>query len=101
MAQKKSAQDIIELWSSRQNLADDVSARIGRALNIFAVHRWYQRNRIPAEYYPAIMDAASARGLDVSLLDLIGTRAYEPGQHGHEGAPGRASHEAKQSGGAV
>lgn len=47
-------------------------ARAARAdLDLFAVHRWYQRNSIPSRYWAALVDGAAKRGIKVEVSDLL------------------------------
>lgn len=62
------AKQILALWPSRSAVADDT----GRSLE--AVHNWIKRNRIPADAFVPLADAASSRGLKVSLREIAQTR---------------------------
>ena len=68
------AQLIIDAWPSRQAVLED--ARAARAdLDLFAVHRWYQRSSIPSRYWAALVAGAQRRGIDVSVEDLLTAHA--------------------------
>jgi hypothetical protein len=80
------AKQIILKWPSRKVLAEDVSSITGRPLDIFAVHRWHQRNSIPAQYDAALIASACERDIDLSLVDLMGARSKHTEQSGHSQA---------------
>jgi predicted nucleic acid-binding protein len=63
-------QQIIEQWPSRRDLAEDVG------VNLYAVHHWHHRNRIPANYDAALIEAASRRGIALGFEDLALARAH-------------------------
>ena len=73
MAQKHLTLEILERWPSRAALAADV----GR--DLFAVHRWFQRKRIPAKYDAGLLDAASARNIPLNWRELMDARAADTG----------------------
>lgn len=62
--------DIIDLWNSSEALAAEVTGAGPRKVTGFAVRKWRSRNRIPGEYWAAVVKAAHARGLDVSYEAL-------------------------------
>lgn len=61
-------QDIIELWPSRQTLADDLN------LKVVVVHRWHKREGIPPIYDLRLLDAASRRNIPLLWRDLMAAR---------------------------
>lgn len=68
--------DILSRWPSRQSLADDLG------LDVIVVHRWHQRQRIPAKYDSALLDCASKRNIPLNWRELMDARAPND-QHGH------------------
>lgn len=69
---------IIDAWPSRQAVLED--ARAARPdLDLFAVHRWYQRSSIPSRYWAALVAGAQRRGIDVSVNDLLAAHAADRG----------------------
>ncbi|MEY8117628.1 hypothetical protein AB9F26_05075 [Falsihalocynthiibacter sp. BN13B15] len=56
--------DLIALWPSRAAFAEDVSVSLGR------VHKWAQKNSIPAPYLSIILTAGKNRRFDISA-DLL------------------------------
>lgn len=61
--------DILALWPARRDLLAD--ARVANPdLELVAVHRWFQRNRVPAKYHTALVAGAGRRGLDVTHAKL-------------------------------
>lgn len=61
-----SHRDIIDLWSSRAELAREVGVDYQTA------RQWHLRNSIPSEYWCDLVRAAQERGLEVSV-DLLAT----------------------------
>lgn len=61
----KSVSDIIELWGKTADFADAVGVKWMTA------HMWGERNRIPPEHWPALLKAAKARGLPVTVDILV------------------------------
>ncbi|WP_028955902.1 GIY-YIG nuclease family protein [Sulfitobacter sp. 20_GPM-1509m] len=67
--------DLINLWPTRLDLARDVGAS-----NV-AVHRWAERNRIPAEWLQSVLDAAHKRGFShITAAWIVSALAKEPAQ---------------------
>ena len=62
-------QEIIERWPSRRELAEDVG------VNLYAVHHWHNRGRIPARYDAALVKAAKRRKIRLDFSDLAMARA--------------------------
>lgn len=60
--------DILGRWPSRKELAEDIGK------GVIVVHRWHQRKSIPAEYDLDLVEAASKRGIGLSLEDLAKAR---------------------------
>lgn len=60
--------DILGRWPSRKELAEDIGK------GVIVVHRWHQRKSIPAEYDLCLIEAASRRGIGLSLEDLAEAR---------------------------
>lgn len=59
---------IIDLWPSRQDMADDAG------VDLYAVHRWYQRAAIPGKHDARLLAAAERRGLPLTWHDLANAR---------------------------
>jgi hypothetical protein len=69
--QENPVTQILSRWPSRQAVLDD--ARDAAAdLDMFAVHRWFQRGAVPSRYWGALIDGARRRGISVTLCDLGG-----------------------------
>ena len=64
--------DILARWPSRQSLADDAG------VDLFAVHRWFQRGGFPGKHDAAILAGAAARGIDLSADEIVLARAHPP-----------------------
>jgi len=69
--------NILARWPSRQALADDTGVAL------MAVHRWHQRQSIPAKYDAALLDAASRRNIPLNWRELMDARAYRQEHIGH------------------
>lgn len=65
----KRFQEIIEKWPSRRDLAEDLG------VNLYAVHHWHNRGRIPARYDAALVGAAKARDISIDFADLAMARS--------------------------
>lgn len=79
MSRNHAITDILSRWPSRQALADDLG------LGVIVVHRWHQRQRIPAKYDSALLDCASKRNIPLNWRELMDARSPND-QHGHDGA---------------
>lgn len=51
----KTYRDILELWPSRQELADDLGEKLA------TVHKWHTRNSVPADKWQSLLTAARKR----------------------------------------
>ena len=60
-----SVRELIDLWPSRRELADDLQTTKDR------VDKWARALSIPARYHAGILRAALARGFAVSAEDLV------------------------------
>lgn len=64
---------VCELWPSLEALADDTGA------SLFAVRKWHHRNRLPSEWWGAVVSAAEGRGINrVTLEALASMHARRP-----------------------
>lgn len=61
---KKSIPQMIDMWPTRRELAADVGA------NLDAVHKWAQKNSIPAHWQASFVEAAKRRGFMISADDV-------------------------------
>ena len=55
--EKSPIRDLINQWSPRSALADEIGASVEQ------VHKWAQFGRIPSEWQYPVMQAAARRGL--------------------------------------
>lgn len=58
--------DVINLWPSRTALADDIGLEDANL-----VRSWRSRDRIPDEYWEAVIAAADQRGFAKVTADLL------------------------------
>lgn len=66
---------LLEKCGTRQDILADAQ-RANPSLDLFAVHRWHQRDRVPSQYWVSIINGAQDRGRDVSFEDFA--RAHSP-----------------------
>lgn len=64
MEQISTPRDLVSLWPSRAEFADDLGVSVER------VHKWAQQGGIRAEFFQSILAAAVRRGLAVTAEDL-------------------------------
>lgn len=65
--------DLISHWETRKALALEIGAS-----NV-AVHRWAERNRLPAEWQQSVIEAAHRRGMTwVTAAWLVSVQAKDP-----------------------
>jgi len=60
-------QQIIEKWSTREELAQDIGARSG------TVRAWHMRERIPVVWWMRIIAASKKRRFGVTFKQLLET----------------------------
>lgn len=69
-----SVRDLINLWPTRAELQSDLKAAFPQlSVSVTQVHKWAEKQSIPARYQHPILHVAKARGFDVSadlLLEL-------------------------------
>ena len=68
----RSFADVIRLWPSAEQLADDLR------IKGVTVRQWRNRNSIPAEHWIRLIEVARARALSVTLDDLARLAANPP-----------------------
>ncbi len=61
---------VIALWPTKAALARDLS-RIGGAERAAPVREWHARNRIPEQWFDALLAAASHRGFEEVTYRLL------------------------------
>lgn len=66
----------LEKWNARADVLADAKS-VDPELDLFAVHRWFQRGRIPGKYWNALANGAKNRGLKVSLHDIADAHAID------------------------
>jgi hypothetical protein len=79
MRQPNTIKELIDLWATRKDLADDISF-LGDAVTVERVHKWAQSGAIPARYHLAVISAAERRGFPVCALDLAVLHATDRGR---------------------
>ncbi len=63
--------DIIAMWPSRADLAEDAHTPED-PVTVSAVHKWVQRNGIPSRYHAPILRGAERRNIRLTAAALIG-----------------------------
>lgn len=72
MSDLTSFRSIIDLWSSREDMAAETGAGAS------AVSKWWQRDSVPAEWWSAILATERAAGNGVTAELLTALAAREP-----------------------
>jgi len=67
---------LLEKCGSRRDLLADAQA-VNPDLDLYAVHRWFQRGSVPARYWLSIVEGARNRGAQVSLDQIAKAHAAE------------------------
>ncbi len=70
----KSFLEVIALWSSRFEMASDISA------NPEAVRKWAERDSIPADWWLTILKTETASRAGLTADDLAALAAKEPAE---------------------
>lgn len=68
-APSTSFRSIIDLWPSTDAMADELRA------SPMAVRKWWQRNRIPAEWWSAVLSAPRVKAAHIITADLLAALA--------------------------
>lgn len=70
MSDMSSFRAVIELWPSREAMADDTGARAS------AVSKWWQRDAIPAEWWASVLstDKAREKAVTAEVLTTLAAR---------------------------
>lgn len=64
-------QMILRRWPTRQALADDAG------VDLYAVHRWFQRGRVNGRHDMSLLSGAQRRGINLTALELVEARARD------------------------
>lgn len=72
----QSPNDILALWPDRRSIWDDARAANPK-LEFVAVHRWFQRGRIPADYWSALLTGARKREIILTADELANAHAFK------------------------
>lgn len=62
--------EIVTLWPSFRDMANELEAASGRNLNIEAVRLWHKRNRIPMWWWVPTVAAGKKRRLGLTVEEL-------------------------------
>jgi hypothetical protein len=63
--------DLINLWPTRKTLVDDIRAAFPELpVSVSQVHKWAEKQSVPARYQHALVVVGQGRGFDVTA-DLI------------------------------
>ncbi len=73
-----SIRDLVNLWPTRAALADDLKMHLpeGAPVSVHQVHKWAEKQSIPARYHYAFICAAGARGFDVTADQIARLHAH-------------------------
>lgn len=72
----QSPTDILKRWPGRRSIWEDARAA-NPDLDFVAVHRWFQRDRIPADYWSALLVGAREREIGLTAEELAEAHAYK------------------------
>lgn len=75
---KNSVSDILRRWPDRAAILADVLVVDGD-LRLVAIHRWFQRDAVPAKYWEALLAGALKRGIPVTAADMVSAHAPSEG----------------------
>jgi hypothetical protein len=67
---KNTVTSILSEWPDRAAVHVDACAADAE-LDLVAVHRWFQRGSVPVRYWPALIDGARRRGIDLDADRLL------------------------------
>jgi hypothetical protein len=73
----KTVSDIVELWPRTRDFADDCG------VEWMTAHQWRRRNKIPPEYWAALVKGAKRRGYNVTeklLADMFAAKKRNSGK---------------------
>src|SRR5258708_3898192 len=79
MTHLPSFQSIIDLWPSREGMAADLRASDPEATAV-AVSKWWQRDKIPAEWWSAVLATEKAISAGVTSETLTRLAARVPAE---------------------
>jgi hypothetical protein len=77
MTHQNPLQIILARWPSRQALADDAG------VDLFAVHRWFQRGSVNGRHDMSLLSGAQRRGINLTAFELMEARAALHDRSGH------------------
>lgn len=60
---------LLEKCGTRQEILADVQRKFPQT-DLYAVHRWFQRDSVPGKYWGLIVAGAQSRGCKVDLRDM-------------------------------
>lgn len=62
---------VIDLWPTRQALADDLSHVTGEGVLVSRVNQWLVAGRIPRKHWQSVEEAAKHRGIESASLESL------------------------------
>lgn len=77
MTQQHPIVSILDRWPNRKAIADDAG------VDLYAVHRWYQRKSINGRHDAALISGARRRKIRLSAKELAEARSTHADQGGH------------------
>lgn len=70
MEQKHPLIEILSRWPSRKALADDAG------VDLYAVHRWFQRSSVKGEHDAKLLAGAAERGIPLTAEEIVMARSF-------------------------
>lgn len=74
MSEATSFRAIMSLWPSLEEMAAEIDA------SVFAVRKWWQRDRIPDEWWKAVLAASRVKNANVTADVLVDLAARVPAE---------------------
>jgi hypothetical protein len=69
--------DLFDCWETIPQMAEDVGE------SPWTVSKWNQRQRIPHDYWPTVIEAARERGIKLTAEILLAMHAPPPSRRPH------------------
>ncbi|MBD9529002.1 hypothetical protein [Paracoccus sp. PAR01] len=82
MTQPPTIIEILRRWPSRRAVHEDAKV-IDPALELIAVHRWFQRESVPPRFDAALLQGADRRGFGLHPMELVNARSTHIDRVGH------------------
>lgn len=72
MGRVESIRDLVNLWPTRAELASDLKSAFPQlSVSVTQVHKWAEKQSIPARYHHALLIVGRRRGFNISAELII------------------------------